>query len=132
MKKKIKINFNSQIIFIIINYAVTRAKAKLFRKYGIKDCYVSIERKLPVETTAWLQRPQKIMKRRGTVAGGKLFSVEGEILETGNDFLNRQKPNTSVNTTIVTRGLKTVQNLDSAVSVLAEPAPANIPGKIFI
>lgn len=70
-------------------FSVTRARKRLFKKHKIKDCFVALERNIPMEVNLWIEKPRPILNRRASVAGGQLYSVDGTVQETGTDFLSR-------------------------------------------
>lgn len=84
--------------------SVTRSTAKLLQSIPVKRCFVALERNLQAEALSWLtqtvqtvqtvprtqpQKPKKIAQRRGSVAGGMVFSVNNKIVETSVDFLGK-------------------------------------------
>lgn len=92
-------NFSSSYIRI-----VTRSKATLRRRHGIKNCFIGIEQSMASDCLAWLHNspplgslesarstqaaiPAKITSRRASVIGSSLFAVDNQVLEIGSDYL---------------------------------------------
>lgn len=83
---------NGRINYYYYNYfsfslieKVTRNKKRLFDRFGIRPCYVRIDQDIQADCIGWLERPQRLVNRRTSVAGGCLFSVDDDIQEAGFD-----------------------------------------------
>lgn len=97
---------------IIIQYffnilTVTRAKKRIYHSFGIKESFIGLIRNYKYDALAYLQSTdpngsiengsKKTLKRRASVAGGGLFSVQNRVQETGFDYLPRaNKPSGSI------------------------------------
>lgn len=113
---------------------VTRATKRLKKTHGIKkSLYVSIKRCRAADCLAWLNKPstssnpfahgqsnssmpKKKMKRRYSVAGGDLYSVNNQIRESGFDYLPKiPQPNVAIAST---SGISNSNSSSSARSVI--------------
>lgn len=54
-------------------------------KHGIKECYISIPKHLPAVSRAWLDKPRKVIERRGTVASSRVRFVDDEVRDIASD-----------------------------------------------
>lgn len=112
-------------------YSVTRSTAKLFKSFPVKDCFVALKRNIQADALSWLsqtvpqtqpQKAKKIVQRRGTVAGGMLFSVKNQTMEIGVDFMRKnsiekrktKKENDKLNAVLIEKTDPLCQYVDHA------------------
>lgn len=105
-------------------FSVTRQTSQLLEENGItKELKVMLDRNFKIEALSFLNRaqpqPQTLQTRRASVAGTKVFVVDGRIRETGFDYLERLRRDNHVQ--ISQPGQSTPAATQNFSMVLAKP-----------